>query len=70
ADALHALDSLEARLDAVNPRRALDRGFLLALKDGLRVASAAQFTPGDRLTLMFRDGIVEATVTKVKGDDH
>ena len=70
ADALYALDSLEARLDAVNPRRALDRGFLLALNDGRRAASAAQFTPGDRLTLLFRDGTVEATVTKVKGDDH
>ena len=62
ADALHALDLLERRLDAVNPQRALERGFLLALKNGRRTDSAAAFHPGDRLTLLFRDGAVEAEV--------
>ena len=66
ADALHALDVLERRLDAVNPRSALDRGFLIALKDGRRAASAARFAPGDRLTLMFRDGTLDAEVKSVK----
>ena len=65
ADALHALDTLERRLDAVNPRSALERGFLIALKNGRRAASAVQFAPGDRLSLMFRDGTVEAEVKKV-----
>ena len=68
ADARHALDVLESRLDAVNPQRALERGFLIALKDGRRAASAAQFAPGDRLTLMFRDGTVDAEVRSVKND--
>ena len=68
AEAQHQLDRLEQRLDAVDPRRALDRGFLLALKDGRRTDSAAAFTPGDRLTLMFRDGTLEATVTAVTPD--
>jgi exodeoxyribonuclease VII large subunit len=62
AAALHALDLLEHRLDAVNPQRALERGFLLALKNGRRTDTAAAFTPGDRLTLLFRDGSVEAEV--------
>lgn len=62
ADALHALDLLERRLDAANPQRALERGFLIALKNGRRTSSAASFAPGDRLTLMFRDGKVEAEV--------
>ncbi len=62
AGALHALDLLEHRLDAVNPQRALERGFLLALKNGRRTDTAAAFTPGDRLTLLFRDGSVEAEV--------
>ena len=66
ADALHALDTLERRLDAVDPRRALERGFLIALKEGRRAATAAAFAPGDSLQLMFRDGIVEATVNNVK----
>lgn len=66
ADARHALDVLERRLDAVNPQRALDRGFLIALRDGRRAASAASFAPGDRLTLMFRDGTLDAEVKSVK----
>ena len=66
ADALHALDLLERRVEAADPRRALDRGFLIALKDGRRADRAAAFTPGDRLTLLFRDGSVEAEVSKVK----
>ncbi len=66
ADALHALDLLERRVEAADPRRALDRGFLIALKDGHRTDRAAAFTPGDRLTLLFRDGSVEAEVRKVK----
>ena len=65
ADALHALDLLEGRVDAVNPQRALERGFLIALKEGRRTASAAAFSPGDRLSLLFRDGVVEAEVTTV-----
>ena len=65
-DALHSLDVLQQRLDSVNPQRALDRGFLIALKNGRRAASAAAFTPGDRLTLLFRDGTVEAGVTDIR----
>lgn len=68
ADALHALDLLERRVEAADPRRALDRGFLIALKDGHRTDRAAAFTPGDRLTLLFRDGSVEAEVKRVKSD--
>ena len=66
AEARHRLDLLEHRLDAVDPQRALDRGFLIALKDGRRAATAAAFTPGDRLSVMFRDGIVDAEVSKIR----
>ena len=44
----------------------VERGFLLALKNGRRTDTAAAFTPGDRLTLLFRDGSVEAEVKRVK----
>lgn len=66
ADALHALDLLERRVETADPRRALDRGFLIALKDGHRADRASTFTPGDCLTLLFRDGSVEAEVKQVK----
>ena len=69
ADALHAIDLMERRLDAANPQRALDRGFLIALRNGRRAASASAFTPGDRLTLLFRDGQVEAEVKQVKSHE-
>ena len=65
ADALHALDLLERRLDAVDPRRALERGFLIALKNGRRAAAAASFSPGDTMKLMFLDGTVEAEVKQI-----
>lgn len=64
SDAAHRLDVLESRIDAVNPQRVLERGYLIALKDGRRALHAADFTPGDRLSLMFLDGIVEAEVKK------
>lgn len=64
-EAFHALDLLQQRLDAVNPQRALDRGFLIALKNGRRTASASAFAPGDRLSLLFRDGTVEAEVSGI-----
>ena len=66
ADALHALDVLERRIDAVDPQRALERGFLIALRNGRRVSAAAAFAPGDRLTLLLQDGAVEAEVTKIE----
>ena len=65
SEALHRLDVLERRIDAVDPRRALERGFLIALKDGRRAASSAAFAPGDTLKLLFRDGLLEAEVKSV-----
>ena len=70
AEALRRVDALALRLDAVNPQRALERGFLVALKDGRRTDRAAAFSPGDRLTLLFRDGSVEAEVKQIRpGED-
>lgn len=65
ADALVALDALTHRIDAVDPQRALERGFLIALKDGRRAAAAASFVPGDAMRLMFLDGTVEAEVKRI-----
>ena len=70
ADALHRLDVLERRIDAVDPRRALERGFLIALdKNGRRADRAAAFAPGDRLSLLFRDGHLTADVKTITPTD-
>lgn len=68
AEALRRVDALALRLDAADPQRALERGFLMALRNGRRVSSAAAFTSGDRLTLLFRDGSVDAEVRSVRPD--
>ena len=70
AEALQKVEALALRLDAVDPQRALDRGFLIALRNGRRAATAAAFAPGDRLTLLFRDGRVETTVKQVFDNDR
>ena len=63
---LHRIDALELKIEAADPRRALERGFLLALRNGRRASAAAQYSPGDRLSLIFRDGTVEAEVRGVQ----
>ena len=68
---LHAsaatLSALDARLHSLSPLAALDRGYALVLTTaGALVRSAAQLTPGDRLTTRLADGSflsrVESTV--------
>ena len=57
------LDVLRARLEAADPRRLLEKGYVLVLDESdrpLRNASAAQ--KGDALTLMFSDGKLKVEV--------
>ena len=66
ADALAALDKLELRAKAADPSKTLDKGYSIVLKNGRRVDSAASFAPGDSLTLMMRDALVEVTVNGIE----
>jgi exodeoxyribonuclease VII large subunit len=62
-----ALKVMEARITAADPRRLLERGYVLALDGGgVVIKSAAGRKTGDNVVLMFPDGSLECTVDNVK----
>ena len=62
-----ALKVMEARITAADPRRLLERGYVLALDgDGVVIKSAAGRKTGDNVVLMFPDGSLECTVDNVR----
>jgi exodeoxyribonuclease VII large subunit len=57
------------RLDLMNPRQVLRRGFAwVSAADGKALSRVAEVTPGAALTLQFVDGQADATVQKVRPD--
>ena len=56
------LETLSLRISAADPEAQLARGGSLILRDGVRATRAADFQTGDRLSALFGDGTVEATV--------
>ncbi|MBR5660927.1 MAG: exodeoxyribonuclease VII large subunit [Bacteroidales bacterium] len=66
SDAGHALDMIEAKIVAGDPRHILDKGYVLALDArGVKLSSASGVKPGDAFQMMFADGTVKGTVTDV-----
>ena len=66
SDTSHRLDLLEARIASSDPRRILDKGFVLALdRNGVRMDSARSAKLGDQVRIMFPDGTLEVAVTGV-----
>ena len=62
-----ALKVLETRIAAADPRRLLERGYVLALDgDGVVMKGAAGRKAGDAVVLMFPDGSLECTVDNVR----
>lgn len=60
-----ALQVLQARIAASDPRRILERGYVLALDaDGVVRTRAEGFSSGDKLSVMFADGTIRAEVTE------
>jgi exodeoxyribonuclease VII large subunit len=56
-------DSLAHKLDALSPRRVLDRGYSLTFgADGRLLTDAAAATPGDRIRVALKRGEIIATV--------
>lgn len=63
---LSALDELDRRIKAADPRAVLSRGYTLAVDSKGRVLKSAKgLKPGDELTVMMSDGKVKATIEEV-----
>ena len=62
-----ALNVLETRIMSADPRRILERGYVLAVDGrGIVVKGAEGVKAGDRMTLMFPDGALECIVDSVR----
>lgn len=57
-----SLMKLSSKLDGLNPVSVLARGYSIAEKDGNAVVSVSQLNEGDKFTLSFSDGKINATV--------
>jgi exodeoxyribonuclease VII large subunit len=61
-----ALQVLQTRIQAADPRRILDRGYALALDDGgVVLKGVGDRQVGDKVTVMFADGFLETEVRSV-----
>ena len=62
-----ALQVLASRISAADPRKILERGYALATDaDGVVLKTVKGCAPGDKLSVMFADGTLEANVTSVR----
>lgn len=58
-----ALQVLQTRIEAADPRRILDRGYALAVDaDGVVLRGTAGCKPGDKVSVMFADGVLDCIV--------
>lgn len=60
------LNMLQARIEAADPRKILQRGYVLATDaDGVVLKGIAGRSAGDKVKMMFTDGVLECTVDSV-----
>ena len=57
---------ISGKLDALSPLAVLSRGYSIVEKDGLVVLGVKQVTPGDQISLRFKDGTADATINSTK----
>jgi len=61
-----ALNMLQTRIEAADPRKILERGYVLVTGGcGVVVKSAGGCRPGDKVSVMFSDGILDCVVEGV-----
>lgn len=66
ADAASRLITIETRISSTDPRRVLQRGFVLALDfNGVKISSATHSRVGDRVQMMFADGTLKCGVLDI-----
>jgi exodeoxyribonuclease VII large subunit len=62
-----ALQVLQTRITAADPRKIMERGYALAVdSEGVVLKGAAGVSVGDKVSVMFADGTIDATVTNIK----
>ena len=62
-----ALNVLQARIAGADPRRILERGYVLALDgDGRVMKGVSGRSEGDRMSVMFADGSVDCEIVNVR----
>ncbi len=65
------LNLLETKIHASDPRKIIERGYILALDAaGHTLKTALSSRPGDTISLMFHDGTVRGTVDSVTPNDR
>ncbi len=69
-DAAHRTDRARTELEALSPYKVLERGYAAVLdENGAPVCSARDAVPGRGLTVILKDGKIDATVTSVRTAD-
>ncbi|NPA91689.1 MAG: exodeoxyribonuclease VII large subunit [Chloroflexi bacterium] len=64
------VQGLEARLNALNPRQVLDRGYAIVIRsDGQVVTSVNDVAVGEHMWVQLHDGEIESWVVDVKGGE-
>ena len=62
-----ALGVLEARIKAADPKKVLERGYVLAVdRDGVVIKGTGNIAGGDKVSVMFADGTLDCTVDRVR----
>lgn len=62
-----ALSLIEARINAADPRKILERGYALAVDaDGVVLKGAGRSRKGDKVSVMFSDGILDCLVENIR----
>jgi len=58
------LTGMRKRLENLDPRKILERGFVIVSKGGMAVSSSTGVKPGDRFNLRFHDGNISGIAAK------
>ena len=62
-----ALGVLETRIKAADPKKVLERGYVLAVDGGgVVIKGAGNIAEGDKVSVMFADGTLDCTVDRVR----
>ena len=62
-----ALQVLQTRISAADPRKIMERGYALAVDaQGVVLKGVSGVSVGDKVSVMFADGTIDASVTNIK----